>query len=725
MATNNEITKDTLWEEMKSLAVEQQQYYYELLPDCIEYKIDEHKYLRQNIGYTIYGLPMSNENANITENICSKTEVSCYWEPEDSNDTDADIVDKVNYDEKATSVINMIYNKIRECTIENDNTQSIYFGIIYNIIFCPNMNVQPKKKEVEKETKTEVKESVKEEEEEEEEEKEEKESAVSSIPIFTIRKNIQKTSDTVKSLKQKEDIKNEVQADYETWYIDICGRVYKSWADYIENNNLPKCTMVVPKDGFYQADSSYPITEDKSTVWLEVIDSPACTFSKQICDGMDIVSAIAGFGTVGLSVASMFTPLAPAVLVTGLVASGASGVWTVVRSSQQLVDRKSHEESIDILDKEALPHWLGIAGTIFGFGSLGGSAALSKAAASGQTVPTFAKVAFNTVQGGNLFLNGAGIIYQGYNMIDKYMTDKTIDKIEALHLAIHIMFFTGAVVKIQFANDIIESTQGKIINDHRDTLRKKNLRKKFNRVVRKAAENNTCKISENAEVIKYIKHREQLLSVNQLVNQPVAHGQTDKTPHNIVWSFEQDNLKVNGFILLDPVEYVVRLMKSDIFNENYKNNPSGSENYVDDSTTDQLRKVFCVLLNKFYLSDACPKSMNLPIIPDFEPLLRDMSRMKIDEESLKKLFKIVKKLMKRSRNKEDFLLMAFSFVWQYCKANLKQWEMDLRDRMQSNSDLNMLQNIIIAVFEAIDMVVNNLYSAFVEYIIANCERNKS
>ncbi|KAM0728492.1 hypothetical protein ACS0PU_005274 [Formica fusca] len=720
MATNNEITKDTLWEEMKSLAVKQQQEYYEYLPDCIEYKFEEHKYLRQNIGYTIYGLPSnalpSNENANITENricletenrICLETEISCYWKPEDSNDTDADIIDKVNYDEKARSVINMIYNKICECTIKNNNTQPIYFGIIYNIIFCRNMNVQPKKKEVKKETKTEVKESVKEEEEE-------KESAISSIPIFTIRKNIQKTSDTVKSLKQKEDIKNEVQADYETWYIDICGRVYTSWADYIENNNLPECTMVVPKDGFYQADSSYPITEDNSTVWLEVIDSPACTLKKKICNGMDIASAIAGFGTVGLSVASMFTPLAPAALVTGLVASGASGIWTVARSSQQLADRKSHKESVDILNKEALPHWLGIAGTIFSFGSLGGSAALSKAAASGKTVPTFAKVAFNTVQGGNLFLNGAGIIYQGYNMIDKYMTDKTIDKIDALYFFIHVMFFTGAVVKTQFANDIIESTQGKIINDYRDTLRKKNLRKKFNRVARKAAENNTCKISENAEVIKYILHREQL-SVNQLVNQPVAHGQTDKTPHNIVWSFEQGKLKINGFILLDPVEYVVRLMKSDIINENYKNNPSGSENYVDDSTTDQLRKVFCVLLNKFYLSDACPKSMNLPIILDFAPLLKDMSCMKIDEECLKKLFKIVEELMKHSRNKEDFLLMAFSFVWQYCKAAL----LDLRDRMQNNSDSNILQIIITALSVAIDMVVNNLCSGFMVYVTAN------
>ncbi|KAL6444027.1 hypothetical protein ACFW04_001757 [Cataglyphis niger] len=707
MATNNEITTNTLWEEMKNLAAEQQQCFYELLSDCIEYKCNEHKYLRQNIGYAIYGLPMSNENAS-KENIENNN--SCSWKPEHSNDIDADVTDTVNYDEKAKSIIDIIYKKICDI-IKNDNTQPIYFGVIYNIIFCPKMNVQLKKKEVEKETKTEVSESEKEE--------EEKDSAVSHIPIFKIRRNIQKKSDTVKNSKQNENTKTEIEEDYEIWYIDICGRVYENWTDYIKNNNLPPCTMVVPKDGVYQADLSYPVTEDNSTVWLEVIDSPACALTTRICNKMDIVSTIAGFGTAGLGVASLFTPLAPAVIATGLVASGASGIWTFARSSQQLADRKNHKESIDILNKEALPHWLGIAGTVFGFGSLGGSAALSKAAASGKTIPSFAKVAFNTVQGGNLFLNGAGIVYQGYYMIDKYMTDKTISRIDALNLAIHIMFFAGAVVKIQFANDIIESTQGKVINDYKDTLRKKNLRKKFNRVMRKAAERNMCKISENAEVIEYIKHREQLLPVNQSasqsVNQPAA--QTDNTPHNIIWSFEQGKLKVNGFILLDPIEYVVRLMKSDVFKENYKNNPSGSQNY--DSTVDQLKEVFSELLSKFYMSDACPRTMNLPIIPDFEPLLKDMGCMKINEECLKKLFKIVEKLMNHSKNKEDFLLMAFAFVWQYCKANLKLWKNDLHDRIQSNSDFNILQKIVIVVFEAIDMIVNNLCSAFAEYIRVN------
>ncbi|XP_011252354.2 uncharacterized protein LOC105248951 [Camponotus floridanus] len=712
MAANNEMATNTLWEEMKNFAIEQQQCFYELLLECTAYKSDEHEILKKNIGYAIYGLPTSNENESTIES---------NKKSEDSSDIDANIVDTINYDEKAKKVIDILYNKICKYTIGTNMTQPIYFGIIYNVIFSPKINVNPKeekevKKEENKETnkKTEIKEPVKE---------EEKEFPVLSIPIFTIRRNIEEKS-TLKNLKQEENIKTENKADYEIWYIDIGGRVYKSWRDYVENNNLPKCTMVLPKDGLYQADVSYPVTEDYSTVWVEIIESPACTLASAICNGVDIVSSIAGLGVAGLSAVGMVTPLAPVVVITGIAAAGISSIWTIGRSSQQLVDRAIHEESN--LDKEALPHWLSIFGTTFGLAAVGGSAALSRAVGQGKTIPTFVKAVFNTVQGGNIVFNGAGVIYQGYDIVDKYMTESQIDRVGMLNFAIHVMFFASTVVKIQFANDIINNTQVKIINDYKETLRKKNLRKKFNRVARKAAANNTCKISENADVINYIRHREQISanqsvnqSANQPVNQSVTHGQINNIQSHIVWSYEQGKLKVNGVILFEPIEYVVRLMKSDIFNEIRQNNPS-SQNNGDNDIADSLKEVFSDLLSKFYASDACPKSKNLPLLPDFEPLLKDMSSVRINTKSLKKLFIIVEKLMRRSRNKDDFLFMAFILVWQYCKANLEKWGIYTKDRIQSNSGSDILQRIIItAVWEAIDMILDNLCSAFVRYIEIN------
>lgn len=409
--------------------------------------------------------------------------------------------------------------------------------------------------------------------------------------------------------------------------------------------------------------------------------------------------------------------------ILGLAVTGVSGAWSFGRNTQQLIDRNSHEESIHLLDKEAFPHYLGIAGTALGLGATGGSVILSNAAARGMTINMFARVAFNTVQGGNLLLNGVGIVYQTYYMIDKYRKEKTVSVADALNLATHLMFFCGSVVKVQFASDIIESTQGRVMKDYKDSLSNKRLRKKFNRIVRKAAENNTCKISENAEAIRYIRHRQELFSNQTAINDSKPNGVLDNTSRNIVWTCERGRLSVNGIILLDPIVYVTHLIKLGIFIKVNQNDSSGPWNHADDASADQLGRVLCKLLTKLYTSDDCPKSSKIPLVPDFEPLLRQMSSMNINEDYLRKLFEIAIKIMRRSKNMDDFLLQSFTFVWQYCKANLKQWGMSLCYCTQSVSGSKILQKIIFAVFEAIDMVLDNLYKAFIMYMDFNIHRS--
>jgi len=76
---------------------------------------------------------------------------------------------------------------------------------------------------------------------------------------------------------------------------------------------------------------------------------------------------------------------------------------------------------------------------------------------------------------------------------------------------------------------------------------------------------------------------------------------------------------------------------------------------------DQLTRVYD-LLSKFYVNDDYPKSAKLPILSDFEPLLREMRSMHVDEYSLKMLFKLAVKLLKYSKDMDDFLFQ--SFIWQ-------------------------------------------------------------
>lgn len=68
-----------------------------------------------------------------------------------------------------------------------------------------------------------------------------KKKSLSVEPVFVLKKC------------NHEEVKGAVQENC-IIVIDIHGRVYKSWELYLENNRLPKCTMVYPKNGKYMAE---------------------------------------------------------------------------------------------------------------------------------------------------------------------------------------------------------------------------------------------------------------------------------------------------------------------------------------------------------------------------------------------------------------------------------------------------------------------------------------
>ncbi|XP_014472060.1 PREDICTED: uncharacterized protein LOC106743067 [Dinoponera quadriceps] len=692
MAVNNEVVPDQNFEDMKSLAIEQQQCFYEHLCDCMKYQFDEHKYLKQNIGYACYG-PPNNENTDAIES-------NVHYNTENQNE-DADITDTVDYNDKAKAVIDKIYHKICEYTIGTNCNEPIYFTIIYNVVVCS----KPKK------SKEEIDET---------EERDDKGFVVIPIPIFKIWRKKEIKGTEKKAKKEKEAAKKLLKTDeeYEIWYIDTTGRIYKDWADYKTNNNLFECTMVLPKDGLYQPDPSCPITEDYSTVWLEIMDSPACSLASQICSGVDIASAITGTGAAVLGVASLFTPLAPVVAVTGLVATGTTAVWAMARGTQQLIDRSTHEESINPLDRDAFPQWLTITGSVFGLGAIGGAAAISTAVSRGMTVNTAARLAFNTVQGSNLFLNGVGIVYQGYCMVDRYNTDETISWFDAVSMATHLMFFAGTVVNIQFAGDIIESNQNRIIDDYRDTLRSKNLRKKFNRIKRRATANNSCKMSENAEVIRYIKNRIQLLSSDPNASTSVVDNRSsinpmteNVKPNIIIRTIENGILVINGIALLDAVEFVMQLIRTGIPTDSNEDNRSDLESYESDLGTAQLCSLLDRLLSTHNLniSDFGPVNMS-----ELLPLLREMHSLNVDGDLLQKIFSIAMKLIRLSRSPKEFLFKTMRLIWLYCKTNLRQWGITTCLRRQSIAGFKILRMIITALFESDRL--DNLYIAFEKWM---------
>lgn len=412
----------------------------------------------------------------------------------------------------------------------------------------------------------------------------------------------------------------------------------------------------------------------------------------------------------------------------GIITTGVTAAWTMARSAQRLIDRNTHEESINPLNPEAFPQWLTITGSAFGLGAMGGAVAMSTAISRGMAVNTAARLAFNTVQGGNIFFNGIGIIYQGYCIVDRYMTDQTFSYLDIISLATHFMFFAGTVVNVQFAGDMIKSNQGKILNDYRDNIQSKRLRRRFNQVKRKAIANNTNEISQNAEVIRYIRRRNQLVSdvnmpstsanINQLTNNdntPSTSANTNQFTNNInsnmiKWSINNGSLKVNGVTLLDPLVFItilVREMSTD-FNQD---NRSDSQIYENDVGTTTLWSFFDNLVSQ-YNSNNSGSRINTS---EFIPLFREMDTLNVNQNLLEKMFRIAMRLLEHSKNTLDFLRKAMKFIWLYSKKNFKRWGIETCLRMQSIAGFKILRIIITALFEAEKL--DNLYLAFEKYLL--------
>lgn len=278
---------------MLTIAKSQQQEFYELLPEWTKYDKSEYKYLKQNIGFALFG-PPSELESNFTVHADDRTVDS------------TDILDRFCYKPDAQKIIDAIFKKVCEFAEGLVYRGSTYYGVIFNVTFrtknsssatsSSEAGSKDKKPKVDKDKKGKKPEVDKDKKDKKSEAEKDEQSNINiqQTPVFKIKR----ATGTVK----------------EIWYIDMYERVYKSWTDYKENNVLPPCTMVLPKDGLYQPDPGHEITDVSSEVWLEIVDSPSSSTLSSLLKGADTASTIIGIAGLGVGIASMFTPVGPVVL---------------------------------------------------------------------------------------------------------------------------------------------------------------------------------------------------------------------------------------------------------------------------------------------------------------------------------------------------------------------------------------------------------------------------
>lgn len=672
-------SKDTTWDDMLEIAKLQQQEYYELFAEWTEYKKSEYNYLKLNIGFAMFGPPSKDQESNIILHNMHK----------ETNDSD---MCKIYYKPEDEENICKVYEVVCEfgkgrginaegCTCKRTDAESIYYCLIYNITFRTRDNSEAsegkiEKKKDEEEKKNKVKKENK--------KKNKEEIKLCQYPIFKIKRHVYD--------------KEKKECSYEIRYIDTYCRIYKDWESYKETNVLPRCTMVLPKDGFYQPDASYEITEEYSRVWLEIVDSPACSTASTVLNHIDYVSNVLSVVGLGLCACSIFTPVGP-VIAGATITSALTGAWNVGRSTNNLIDRSVHEQSINPTDRNAFSSWLCITGGAIGLASSGGNVVLSKLVKDGSTISLATKVAYNSLIAGNITTNGVGVAYQAYCMYEKYQNGEKIDTIDAATLITHILFFGNTVINQQFAGDLIKSTQGKILEDYRATLRSKHLRRQFNRVKRAAGKGNMDQVSENAEIIRYI---------NRKIDWKIKSGNTVTSNANLI---KKGKTIINGITLLDPVKFVrifINCKYDQSDNVNSEENINDNENMFA-----KLKDLLLTLLQEFNSNDT-----NRFNTTRYDEILKELKCIKDAPSVFLLIFKIGCYLGRKCSSFSDCLVEAVRFVWYYIKASLRATAAGAIN-MTDKQTQRMLNKLTIALYEHMEEMEERLLLAFKQFL-CNC-----
>ncbi|KAJ8728167.1 hypothetical protein PYW08_016552 [Mythimna loreyi] len=287
-------------------------------------------------------------------------------------------------------------------------------------------------------------------------------------------------------------------------FIDHDARVYETWIDYLTENKLPKCVMVVPKNGEYTG--TLGKSGEMPAVNLTVTASPELGPGAQVLNAVDNISTAANVGALVAVVGSIFaTPVvAPVLIGTAVGVATVSGVYSIGRSIGNLVDRAQHEQSIGFESMEARSSWINIMVSTVGLSFTTAGKLLTWAATSGRNVKILMS-ALDFLKFTNLATGFIGVANGLGDMIYKYVKfGETPTATEVFQFTTSALFLGIGVMSNQTAQEIVKDAQANKINEFRDSLSSNNKRRIFDKVT---AETRRVKgtIDGNTDVIKALK----------------------------------------------------------------------------------------------------------------------------------------------------------------------------------------------------------------------------
>uniref|UniRef100_A0A6P4F5J1 Uncharacterized protein LOC108048279 n=1 Tax=Drosophila rhopaloa TaxID=1041015 RepID=A0A6P4F5J1_DRORH len=327
-------------------------------------------------------------------------------------------------------------------------------------------------------------------------------------------------------------------------FVDETGRVYQNWEQYVATNKLPAGVMVAPERGIYRM--------VKDQVRLEKYVTPAGTTSSQVLGYMDTGAAVGGFAAAAVPIAALLTlPVSgPLMAVAGVVGLASAG-YATARSSVKLVDRSQHEQSINVTDREARGHWLGVVAGAVGLGAAGATSALTAATNAGREVGAITQLTVNGMNISSIVVSGTGVANGVLDLILKVQDGDDITGIDVLQLSASLVLFTHSVYNFKLASTIINETANSNIAGFRKTLSHR-LRRTFDKIYKE-----TLRLRGNTQgkldIIRSVNEtpsqfNDQEMDSNLLIKPPTT-AQPRQEPSNYaagVFSLQLSSVMVRG-----------------------------------------------------------------------------------------------------------------------------------------------------------------------------------
>nr|XP_022908568.1 uncharacterized protein LOC111419914 [Onthophagus taurus] len=217
-------------------------------------------------------------------------------------------------------------------------------------------------------------------------------------------------------------------------YIDLDLRVYNSWKHYLIKNKMPKCNMIVPKNGRYQGDS-------RGNVLLEHFRSPSYTNTAYALRYMDIIMTILGIIAAILMVVSIvYNPIMISAGILGLTCA----IYSMTRTAFQIHDRRKHRMNMSIKNPDARGAYLNIAANSIGL--IGGALTRTVAivASRGVVIGKSMLMTANAINYAGLATDFVGIM----NSLHAMKTSKRPDALQFLQFSFSILFFNNSIINI-------------------------------------------------------------------------------------------------------------------------------------------------------------------------------------------------------------------------------------------------------------------------------------